>query len=93
MKIHLKFDHKKKDSLEAIECQYTGAQVNDRMRDLIRVYLLDDDMTKQSHLAELIHNTLDYEEILFLAMHGVQDKVEMVQMEIMKRSMKDFLDL
>jgi hypothetical protein len=93
MKIHLKFDHEKNDTLGAIECQYTGEQVNDRLCDLVGVYLSDDNMRKKSHLAELIHKTLDYEEILFLAMHSVKEKVDIVQVEILKRNMKDLLDL
>jgi hypothetical protein len=93
MKIYLKFDHSKKDSLEAIGCENNGEQVNDKISDLVVRYIKDDDMTKQSHLAEMLHKNLEYEEILFLAVHSIQDKVQSVQMAIMKDELRNILGL
>ena len=61
MKIHLKFDHKRKDLLDAIDCQVDGEQVDYLIRDIMQKYSDDDSITKLSQMAELIHDKLDYE--------------------------------
>lgn len=92
MKIHLKFNHQKNDVLEAIDSQYDVETVNDMIHDLIRDYLLDDDMNKQSQLCELIHNRLDYEAILFIAMHSILDRISSAKTNALKEKLKKFLE-
>jgi len=91
MKIHLKFNHKEKDSLKAIDCQYNGEQVNERIFKVIKRYTDDDDITRASQLSELIHDKLSYEEILFLATHSLQDKLVQMQKAMIMDKMKDLL--
>lgn len=92
MKIYLKFDHSQKDSLKAIGCEYDGKEVNDRVRTLIQKYNNDDSVGKSSELAELMHKELDYEEILFLAMKSVEDKMIRMAIQDMKQKFRDLLD-
>lgn len=91
MKIYLKFDHSQKDSLKAIGCEYDGKEVNKRVIEVMKWYIEDDSLTKASQLAEIIHKTLDYEEILFLACKAVEGKMEAVMMEKMKDELRDRL--
>lgn len=93
MKIHLKFNHDEKDSLRAIDCQYTGEQVNDRIVVIMDQYICNDEISKQSHLCELIHDTLDYEEILFLASHSLQNKALKFAIKKISKDIEDYLDL
>lgn len=92
MKIHLKFNHKKSDVLEAIDSQYDGEIVNDMIHDLITDYLLDEDMNKQSQLCELMHKRLDYEVILFIAMHSVLDRISLAKTNALKEKLIKFLE-
>jgi hypothetical protein len=96
MKIYLKFDHSQKDSLKAIGCEHNGKEVNERVFDVIKWYSEDDSLNKESQLSELIHKTLDYEEILFLATKSVEQKMEMMMFERMKdrlrEDLRDFLN-
>ena len=92
MKIHLKFNHKKTDVLEAIDSQYDGETVNDRLHDIIREYMTSEDIQTHSQLCELIHKKLDYEIILFAAMHSIIDKITQARIDVMKTELKKFLD-
>ena len=92
MKIHLKFNHKKDDTLEAIDSQYDGESVNEIIEDLIRDYLLDDNIDKQSQLCELMHDRLDYEIILFMAMHSVLDRISLAKTNALREKLKKFLE-
>lgn len=91
MKIYLKFDHNEDDSLKAIGCEHNGREVNDRVFDVIKWYSEDDSLCRASHLSELIHKTLDYEEILFLATKSVEEKMEMMMFERMKKRLREDL--
>jgi hypothetical protein len=91
MKIHLKFNHKKSDTLEAIDSQYDGESVNKIIENLIKDYLLDDKLEKQSQLCELMHNRLDYEIILFMAMHSVLDRISLAETNALKEKLIKFL--
>jgi dihydroneopterin aldolase len=91
MKIYLKFDHDQDDSLKAIGCEHNGREVNERVFDVIKWYSEDDSLSRASHLSELIHKTLDYEEILFLATKSVEQKMEQMMFERMKDEIKDRL--
>jgi len=91
MKIYLKFDHSEKDSLKAIGCEHNGKEVNERVFDVIKWYTDDDTLRRASHLSELIHKTLDYEEILFLATKSVEERMEAIMFERMKKRLRDDL--
>lgn len=91
MKIYLKFDHSQDDSLKAIGCEYNGEEVNERVFDVIKWYTDDDSLRRASHLSELIHKTLDYEEILFLATKSVEERMESIMFERMKKRLRDDL--
>tara|TARA_R110000868_G_scaffold312096_1_gene573027 strand:- start:384 stop:674 length:291 start_codon:yes stop_codon:yes gene_type:complete len=91
MKIHLKFNHKKKDVLEAIDCQSDNEQVNYQISRVIQKYNQDDSAIKSSQLAEMIHNDLDYEIILFLATKALEEKMYHIKFEEMKDEFKKFL--
>jgi hypothetical protein len=91
MKIYLKFDHSKKDMLEAIDSQYNGDQANDLINEVIERYMDNEYMDKVSQLSEIIHEDLDYELILFLATHSVLDKIMKVQEKAMINQLRDFL--
>lgn len=92
MKIHLKFDHKKKDVLDAIDCQSDSEQVDYLIRGLMQKYNEDNSIEKSSQLAELIHNDLDYEIILFLATKAIEEKMLHLVIRKMKNELKNFLN-
>lgn len=92
MKIHLKFDHTQKDALKAIDYSKGGKVANEEILAIMEKYLENEDLTKQSQLAELIHNELDYEVILFLAIKSIEEKMEKVMIMKLKRELDDFLD-
>ena len=89
MKIHLKFDHTKKDVLDAIDCQADGEKVDYLIRAVMKKYDEDDSITKSSQMAELIHNQLDYEIILFLATKAVENKMMYLAIQEFKKFMLD----
>lgn len=93
MKIYLKFDHSQKDSLKAIGCEHDGKEVNKRVFEVIKWYSEDDSLSKASQLSELVHKTLDYEEILFLATKSIEEKMMAMAMERMRDELRDFLNL
>ncbi len=92
MKIHLKFDHNKKDVLDAIDCQSDGEKVDYLIKAVIQKYNNDDSIGKSSQLAEMIHNDLDYEIILFLATKAIEEKMMHIMFRQMKDDLKNFLD-
>jgi hypothetical protein len=92
MKIHLKFNHKERDMLSAIDSQYNGDQANDLINEVIERYMDNEYMDKVSQLSEIIHNDLDYEIILLLATHSILDKIMKVQEKAMINHLRDFLN-
>lgn len=93
MKIHLKFDHTQRETLKAIDYQGTAEDANEQMEDVMMQYLNSSDMKTVSELAEAIHNTLDYEVILFLASKSIEERLKEVMIEKMKSDFRDLLDL
>lgn len=75
MKIHLKFDHKNENVLEAIDCPITLSELNDQVNDLAEEFCTDERFDTQSQLAEMIHERLDYSAILFLATESLKGKL------------------
>jgi hypothetical protein len=67
MKIYLKFDHSKESFYESLCPEKTEGQAMQDVLRVLREYIANDKVEKKSHLAELIHEKLDYENILYLA--------------------------
>jgi len=91
MKIHLKFDHTQKDVLDAIDCQVDGEQVDYLIRGVMQRYEDDDSISKSSQMAELIHEKLDYEIILFLATKAIEDKMMRIALKGLTDEFRKFL--
>ena len=54
--------------------------------------MTSEDIQTHSQLCELIHKKLDYEIILFAAMHSIIDKITQARIDVMKTELKKFLD-
>lgn len=93
MKVHLKFDHTQKEVLKAIDYQGTAEQANEQMEDVMMQYLNSSEMKTASQLTEAVHNTIDYEIILFLASKSIEERLKDVMLEKMKDDFRDLLDL
>lgn len=89
MKIHLKFNHDAETVLESIDCPFTSDEVTDQVNDVIAKFMSDDKYQDKSHLAEIMHNELDYTIILFLSLKYVTDDMEKKAMKAMLRNMLD----
>jgi len=89
MKIHLKFNHKAETVLGSIDCPFNSEEVTDQVNDVVAKFMGDDKYQDKSHLAELMHNELDYTIILFLAVKQITDDLEK---KMMKNILKDILD-
>lgn len=63
----IKFNHKEEDSLEALGCKVDIDVINKKLNRVLGKFLLDNDTDKKSQLSEIIHDTFDYNIILFLA--------------------------
>ena len=89
MKIHLKFNHDAETVLESIDCPFTSDEVTDQVNNVIAKFMSDDNYQNKGHLAEIIHNELDYTIILFLSLKYVTDDMEKKAMKAMLRNMLD----
>ena len=89
MKIHLKFNHDAETVLESIDCPFTSDEVTDQLNDVMDKFMSDEKYQDKSHLAELIHNDLDYSVILFLALIHTTQKMEKKAIKQMLRNMLD----
>jgi hypothetical protein len=89
MKIHLKFNHDAETVLESIDCPFTSDEVTDQVNNVIAKFMSDDKYQNKGHLAEIIHNELDYTIILFLSLKYVTDDMEKKVMKAMLRNMLD----
>jgi len=67
MKPELKFDHDAITINDALGMKETAKQISDKITEVVKCWMLNDNEGKQSKLAEAIHETLSYEVILFLA--------------------------
>lgn len=90
MKVLLEFDHSKKCVLEAMGCEYNNEQANDIIKDICTKYMEEGHDGRLSTLAELLHNELPYDLILFIATSSLRDKLEHL---MMKRALREFLDM
>jgi hypothetical protein len=89
MKIHLKFNHDAETVLDSIDCPFTSDEVTDQLNDVMDKFMSDEKYQDKSHLAELIHNDLDYSVILFLALIHTIQKMEKKAIKQMLRKMLD----
>ena len=91
MKIYLKFDHAQKDTFKAIGYEHDGKRANKEMTKILKKYD-NQDITKSSQLAEIMHNDLDYEIILFLALKAMEGKLVQLKMDELKKDIEGYLD-
>ena len=89
MKIHLKFNHNAETVLESIDCPFTSDEVTDQIDSVIKKFMSDDNLETKGHLAEIIHEDLDYTIILFLALKYVTEDMEKEAVKSMLRRMLD----
>ena len=89
MKIHLKFNHNAETVLESIDCPFTSDEVSEQVSNVIAKFMQDDNLETKGHLAEIIHEDLDYTIILFLALKYVTEDMEKEVVKSMLRRMLD----
>jgi len=89
MKVHLKFNHDTDCSLEALDCPISAEELNDQIENIIRKFMTEDKYSSRSHLAELMHDEIDYSAILYMATKYVSQQIEQT---MMKRMLREFLD-
>lgn len=89
MKVHLKFNHDSDCSLEALDCPISAEELNDQIENIIRKFMTEDKYSSRSHLAELMHDEIDYSAILYMATKHVSQQIEQT---MMKRMLREFLD-
>jgi hypothetical protein len=89
MKVHLKFNHDTNCSLEALDCPISAEELNDQIDRIIRKFMREEKYTNRSHLAELIHDEIDYSAILYMATKYASQQIEQT---MIKRMLRDFLD-
>ncbi len=75
MKPEVKFKHDAKTVAEALGIQETPEKMSDSITDAVQDWMMADGSGKHSKLAEVLHNALPYEVILFLATKEVQSKL------------------
>ena len=84
----IKFKHKKKCILKAMGSDLTIKEVNELVNNIVGKFMTDDSLRSGSQLAELIHNELPYEAILFVAIQDVRDRIRPDALERAKRISK-----
>ena len=89
MKIHLRFNHDKKSTLDALDSPVSKSEANELLHKVIEEYMTNDELDKKSHLSELIHNRLDYSLILYMATNALADELRQAAI---KGALRDFLN-
>lgn len=89
MKIHLKFNHDAETVLESIDCPFTSDETSDQVDEVVRKFMNNDKYETKGHLAELMHDELDYTIILFLALKYITEDIEKKAIKNMLRNMLD----
>jgi hypothetical protein len=87
MKIHLKFNHNAETVLETIDCPFTSDEVAEQVGNVLTKFMSDDNLDTKGHLAEIMHNELDYTIILFLALQKMTNDLEKKMIKNMLRDM------
>lgn len=72
----LNFDHSKNTLLEAIGFEKSTSQISKEIADLVEAFMTDENKKSDSHLVEMMHESLDYETILFLAFDSLESKLK-----------------
>lgn len=75
MKPKVNFRHDAKTVAEALGIEETPEKMSDSITDAVQEWMMVDGSGKHSKLAEVLHNALSYEVILFLATKEVQSKL------------------
>lgn len=75
MKPDVRFDHDAHSVAEALGIKETAEQMSDAITDAVQKWIAEDHGGKHSKLAEVLHEKLTYEVILFLATKEVQSKL------------------
>ncbi len=75
MKPNVRFNHDAKTVAEALGIKETAEKISDSITDVVQDWMAKDDSGKHSKLAEVLHENLSYEIILFLATKEVQTKL------------------
>lgn len=75
MKPKVNFRHDAKTVAEALGIEETPEQMSTAISDAVQDWMMEDGSGKHSKLAEVLHNALPYEVILFLATKEVQSKL------------------
>lgn len=81
----IKFKHKKDCILKAMGSDLTTKDVNKAVNNIVGKFMTDDSLRSGSQLAELIHNELPYEAILFVALQDIKGRIRPDAMERAKR--------
>ena len=95
MKPEVNFRHDAKTVAEALGIKESPEQMSDSITDAVKDWMMADDSGKHSRLAEVLHNALPYEVILFLATKEVQSKLSetLVEEKVLDKLIKAMDDL
>jgi predicted house-cleaning noncanonical NTP pyrophosphatase (MazG superfamily) len=80
MKIRLQFNHRKSDTLKALDSPYDKKETNQMLKKVISDYMQNENLTTLSELAEIIDRDIDYSAILLLATQQVANAIERKRM-------------
>lgn len=75
MESKIKFNHNAEQLTEALGINMTAEQVSEKIIQCLVQWRNSKDNTKNSNLAEYLHNEIDYEIILFLATNDLLQQV------------------
>ncbi len=95
MKPEVNFRHDANTVAEALGIKESPEQMSDSITDAVQDWMMADDSGKHSRLAEVLHNALPYEVILFLATKEVQSKLSetLVEEKVLDKLIKAMDDL
>jgi hypothetical protein len=88
MKKQIDFNHESKTLNEALNVKDLGSKVSD----VVTEFFTNDELRRQSHVAELLHNSMDYEHILALATMEVMEVIEGLSNSGKLKSVQGLLD-
>jgi hypothetical protein len=89
MKVFLKFNHDSEHTLKALDCPYSSEELSKKIDEIVHRFIKDDSLGNLSHLAELMHNEVDYSAILYMANKYVAQRIEQI---MVKRMLRDMLN-
>lgn len=93
MKSEIKFNHNAEQLTQALGINMTAEQLSEKIIQCVANWMDSKDNTKNSNLAEYLHNEIDYEIILFIAtndlLHQVAKSVESSPMGKLMKMLED----